>query len=420
VATNTGGTPAKGTGTIVDDGTGDRFPDVLPNPDGTPQKSTGPGAGFDDDRPLTVNQIEVSESSPFAVFTVTGEPGQRVTLALESGSGTVGTDTGSALQYFDGTAWRDYTPGSVVAIPPGGKTLLVRVAIVNDTPLEGPESFRLVATNTSGAAARGTATVFDDGTNGNVFTASNNTGVPTKDIADNDTPPPPPPPPVIQAEPPRVQAAPLPPAPLPQPTVIVFPPVDVPPPVTLVLNRTITDQFVEPGRVTTFSLPANTFTHSDTGAQLTLIARQSDGSVLPPWLAFNPQTGVFQATPPPGFSGQIEIAITARDPEGREVTTIFKFNVGQGAAAPAQRDQAPAPAPAATPPRTGRLGVTDQIRLAARDTGGSLLERIMSSRAVQDQLNAERAADHKAAAVEAVKPVEAAKAAARTVEAPQV
>ena len=54
-----------------------------------------------------------------------------------------------------------------------------------------------------------------------------------------------------------------------------------------------------------------------------------------------------------------------------------------------QGDQAPAPAPApgATPPRTGRLGVTDQIRLAAGRQSG-LLERLMASRAVQDRLQA--------------------------------
>jgi hypothetical protein len=158
----------------------------------------------------------------------------------------------------------------------------------------------------------------------------------------------------------------------------------------LVLNRGITDQFVEPGRVTTFSLPADAFKHTNTAAQITYIAKQANGADLPNWLTFNPRSGTFQATPPPGFTGQIEIAVTARDEEGREVTAIFKFNVGSGTTTDTrpQGDQAPAPVPApgAAPPRTGRLGVSDQIRLAGRQNG--LLERLMASRAVQDRLQA--------------------------------
>jgi hypothetical protein len=206
---------------------------------------------------------------------------------------------------------------------------------------------------------------------------------------------------------------------------VVVPIVVVPPPPALLINRAITDQFAEPGGVTTFSLPADAFAHSNTTVQLSLSARQADGSPLPPWLTFNPLQGTFQAIPPAGFQGQIEIAVTARDPEGREVTAIFKFNIGQGAAAPASSGQTPAATPqdgATTPPAPGpqgRSSFTDQIRQAARregltnllraaaglpgdirqakplelqvrDTGSAsdqLLKRILSSRAVQENVS---------------------------------
>ena len=119
------------------------------------------------------------------MFTVTGVAGQKVSLAL--GNTAVGTDvdaslgtdtanagTGVALQYFNGTNWVDYTPASLVAIPVGGTTLLVRTAITNDSAYEGAETFTLSATNTGGTAATGIATIKDDGT-GDKY-PNNNTG----------------------------------------------------------------------------------------------------------------------------------------------------------------------------------------------------------------------------------------------------
>jgi hypothetical protein len=376
-----------------------------------------------------VNSVTASESSPFVVFTVSGQSGQRVQLALESGGATVGTDTDDGLQFFDGTSWRDYTPGSLVIIPSGSNTLLVRVAVVNDTLLEGSETFRLVASNTGGRSASGTGTLVDDGSSPSIFAADNTSGQPTPGTPDNDTPPPqlltPP------ATPAASPAISVPPAartsvgPIEPPAAVVVPIVAVPPPPALLVNRSITDQFAEPGGVTTFNLPADAFAHTNTAVQLSLSARQASGEPLPPWLSFNPLQGTFQAIPPAGFQGQIEIAVTARDPEGREVTALFKFNVGQGVVAPASSGQTPtvapqdpAPAPPAPGPQ-GRSSFTDQIRQATRREGltnllraaaglpgdirvgkplefqtrdmapnsDKLLQRILSSRAVQEAVS---------------------------------
>ncbi|MBL6741967.1 MAG: cadherin-like domain-containing protein, partial [Synechococcus sp. BS301-5m-G53] len=113
---------------------------------------------------LSINNITVNEASPTAVFRVDGVEGQEIKLNLEAyatdaeASNTdftagataaelTGTsaDIGSQLQVFDGKGWQNYTAGSHVTYPKGSTTLLVRVAVNNDTPFEGPESFKLIA-----------------------------------------------------------------------------------------------------------------------------------------------------------------------------------------------------------------------------------------------------------------------------------
>ena len=149
-ATNTGGTSTTGIGTVKDDGTGTIF-----NPDGT----ENPDAVKDDDRALSVNSVVVNEIDPFAEFTVTGAPGQLVSLALADGSATA-ADYGSGLEYFDGTSWVPYTPGALVPLDEEGE-LKVRTPIKQDEILEGKETFTLIATNTGGTPATGTGTIVD-------------------------------------------------------------------------------------------------------------------------------------------------------------------------------------------------------------------------------------------------------------------
>ena len=177
----TGGTQTQtGTGTIRDDGQGAIF-----KPDGTLDLN----AVKDDDRPLAVNNIEVNEASPYAVFHVSGQAGQLVTLALQNdndpatANATLGTDAGNTLQYFNGSAWVAYT-GAAVAIAANGE-LLVRNTVTNDSTFEGAETYQLTATPTGGTAATGTATILDDGT-GNIY-PDNNTGSPDSNaIRDDD------------------------------------------------------------------------------------------------------------------------------------------------------------------------------------------------------------------------------------------
>ena len=162
--------------TIIDDGTGR----IDNNGDGDvadPGEGNGPGAAFDDDRALSINDIVVNEASANGVFTVQGVTGQQVSLALSDGPRTTGTAatgggtdystaTGSGLQVStDGGAnWTNYTAGSNVTITAADGKLLVRTPITNDVPFEGDEFFKLTATPTSGTAVVGQATIRDDGT----------------------------------------------------------------------------------------------------------------------------------------------------------------------------------------------------------------------------------------------------------------
>ena len=123
----------------------------------------------DDDMPtLAVSSPTVGEGG-HAVFTVSLSNASTTavvfTPSLASGTATVGTDTATALEYFNGTLW--------VAVPVGGVTLAagatsvqVRVATSDDFAAEGNETFALTATVTAGttanASATGTATITDD------------------------------------------------------------------------------------------------------------------------------------------------------------------------------------------------------------------------------------------------------------------
>jgi hypothetical protein len=137
---------------------------------------------------LSVADVTASEASPYAVFTVSGRPRQLVSLALGNTpettdqDATLGVDTGNAgngvpLQYFNGTVWTDYTPGSFVAIPSNRSSLLVRTRISNDNRFENAETFTLTARNIRGQAATGVATIRDNGT-GMIYLPTNASGAP--------------------------------------------------------------------------------------------------------------------------------------------------------------------------------------------------------------------------------------------------
>jgi hypothetical protein len=337
---------------------------------------------------LVVSSPTLSEASPYAVFTVTGQPGQQMTLTLDSDSATVGVDTGAGLQYFDGTVWQNYTPGSRVTMPVDGSALLVRTSINNDGTFEGSESFRLTASNTNGKAFAGTATIKDDGSSALVFMEDNTRGTPDVGEANDDQPKP------VASETALLDLVPVPetplapalaePAPVPVATfdsaIVVITPSALPMPEraapiaapmgeiltsrsgfpvlvaeaatpSLAVFRGITDQFIEGNKPATFALPADAFVHTRADAVVTIVAKLANGENLPAWVQFDARSGTFKLNPPEGFNEELQIKVIARDSEGREASSIFKFSVGEGKGK------------AST---SSRSSLSEQIRLAAK------------------------------------------------------
>lgn len=185
-------TTVYGLASIYDDGTGKiyAFDDEH---DGTPTITSGPGAGFDDDRSLGIDSPLVNEASDYVIFTITGNSGQTVSLQLQDDSSN-GTVSGKAdiqenqtLKIWDGRSWIDYNPDHLPTFNASGK-IFVRVDIVaeQDLPYEGGETFKLNARLTgSDQLASGTATIIDDGT-GVRFDGTFTRGQPTTDSLDLD------------------------------------------------------------------------------------------------------------------------------------------------------------------------------------------------------------------------------------------
>ncbi len=384
-----------GTATIVDDGTGSYF--ASGNTSGT--SSVPAGVTLDDDDPaLAINNVTVNEGSPYTVFEVSGAVGQTASLSLSNASGGAGSraDLRSqgqlpTLQVYVGGQWTNYSGSSLPQIPAGGR-LLVRVAIgaEQEKALDGPETFKLVATTASNRASTGgTATIVDDGT-GNYYAADNTTGtstVPAGVTLDDDrskaAPPKaePPAPPVAPPAAPAPASEPAPARPAPSFSSALAPAARAPASpdfvvpqgesltsgagfrvvvnssaqAGLTVYRGITDQFVEQGAGTKVSLPYDAFIHTKEDAVIRLDAKNADDSPLPAWVRFDPANGTFDVAPPTGFQGRLDVKVIARDDDGREATVIFRMFVGEQ-----QNQQGPAIGP------QSRESFTEKLRLAAR------------------------------------------------------
>ncbi len=172
---NGGGRSSTAVCSILDDGTG-----VIHQPDGTIHAS----AIQDDDRLMSVTGLTVNEGSPFAVFTVTGEPGQRAALSVVNET-TTGLGT---IQYLSGGVWTNYSSGWVI-LP--GTTMLVRVALTpeQEQAVDLGETFKLVATNTGGTGSSGGTAVIHDNATGDYYLANNLTSTPNPgQLLDDDRP----------------------------------------------------------------------------------------------------------------------------------------------------------------------------------------------------------------------------------------
>ena len=147
---------------------------------------------------LSVGPITVSESSLYAVVAVSiSEPistALSFTPVLVGGSASIGSDTGISLEHFNGSAWVTNTPG--VTLAAGSSSVLLRVAITNNSTFEGLKSFQISTGPIAGAAAAllnmtavsGTVSIVDDGSSAQVFDLGTNSSTPIIRSADNDIP----------------------------------------------------------------------------------------------------------------------------------------------------------------------------------------------------------------------------------------
>jgi hypothetical protein len=76
-----------------------------------------------------------------------------------------------------------------------------------------------------------------------------------------------------------------------------------------------------------YVVPANVFADVDAGDSLTLSATLADGSELPAWLIFDPDTRTLSGTPANGDVGTLDIKLTASDGSNASVSNVFKLNV---------------------------------------------------------------------------------------------
>ena len=129
----------------------------------------------------------------------------------------------------------------------------------------------------------------------------------------------------------------------------------------LVVFNPIADAAFAAGSRISVTVPADAFAHSQADAAVALQAAQANGAALPAWLSFNPKTGTFEGTPPPGFKGEVAVKVIARDNQGREAVQSFKIKVGTGVdtLAPGRSGEAPRPA--------GRSSLTQQLHDLGRE-----------------------------------------------------
>ncbi len=396
--------------TLIDDGTGTRYAGDFTG--GEPDTEAEPAV---DHRPLSVEaEGPVNEASPYAMFTVTAEEGFELDLALvDPSTGTEADYADFSFEYsLDGTTWVTYTwdgsTGDRLTVPAGGK-VYVRADIATESELDydGAERFALQVnySNNPDNSATDDAAIIDDGT-GTRYLGDINAGEFDTDLSSlrddrlpdgppgddpvqrNDAPLPAPPPAPAPTAPPAAPAPPLvvpvdappPPAPAPnqsfastlQPLAPKTPtaeysltlpetvtsglgyqiPVIESAPPGLTVNRGVTDQFVQGTDVATkISLPFDAFMHSNKDAVIKLEARTADNASLPSWVQFDPATGVFEVSPPPGFKGKIDVKVVGRDDDGREATVIFQMFVGE----PPTQNRS-----------EGRDSLAEKLRLAAK------------------------------------------------------
>jgi VCBS repeat-containing protein len=94
-----------------------------------------------------------------------------------------------------------------------------------------------------------------------------------------------------------------------------------------VLAAPIADRSVPTQQQVQFQIPAATFSDSDVGDTLRYAATLADGSALPAWLRFDPQTRTFTGAPGESDVGLLQVRVTATDDAGAVAQAAFAITV---------------------------------------------------------------------------------------------
>ncbi|MGI9434594.1 MAG: putative Ig domain-containing protein [Geminicoccaceae bacterium] len=92
--------------------------------------------------------------------------------------------------------------------------------------------------------------------------------------------------------------------------------------------QTLTDQTALEDAALNFVIPADTFNDVDASDVLTYSAALKDGSPLPDWLSFDPNTRAFSGTPDNSDVGVLQVTVTATDSQGIEASDSFDLTIG--------------------------------------------------------------------------------------------
>ncbi|NJO98890.1 MAG: tandem-95 repeat protein [Pleurocapsa sp. CRU_1_2] len=96
---------------------------------------------------------------------------------------------------------------------------------------------------------------------------------------------------------------------------------------TPTVERALANQTATEDIEFSFTFAESTFNDVDTGDSLTYAATLIDGSALPDWLTFNPETRTFNGTPVNKYVGTLSIQVTATDNDGEVVSDTFELEV---------------------------------------------------------------------------------------------
>ena len=76
-----------------------------------------------------------------------------------------------------------------------------------------------------------------------------------------------------------------------------------------------------------FEVPNGTFVHENSGEPLRYVATLADGSPLPSWMTFDPETQTFSGQAPEGAATQLDVIVKAIDSASQEAQVRLRIEV---------------------------------------------------------------------------------------------